>query len=85
MQDILPDRRRAARCVALSRCGIGRLGAIAGARVAWMAAEGLTSQEIAQALFVATKTVDSHLRRAYAKLGINSRKRRYRAWLETRA
>jgi DNA-binding CsgD family transcriptional regulator len=43
-------------------------------RVARMAAEGLTSQEIAQALFVTTKTVDSHLGHAYTKLGINSRK-----------
>ncbi|MGA9874622.1 MAG: helix-turn-helix transcriptional regulator, partial [Solirubrobacteraceae bacterium] len=43
-------------------------------RVARMAAEGLTSQEIAQALFVTTKTVDAHLSHTYAKLDINSRK-----------
>jgi hypothetical protein len=39
-----------------------------------MAAEGHTSQEIAQALFVTTRTIDTHLNHAYTKLGINSRK-----------
>lgn len=43
-------------------------------RVAQMAAEGRTSQDIAQALFVTTKTIDAHLNHTYAKLGINSRK-----------
>jgi DNA-binding CsgD family transcriptional regulator len=43
-------------------------------RVAQMAAEGRTSQEIAQALFVTTKTIDGHLNHTYNKLGINSRK-----------
>jgi hypothetical protein len=39
-----------------------------------MAAEGRTSEEIAQALFVTTKTIDTHLNHTYTKLGINSRK-----------
>ena len=39
-----------------------------------MAAQGRTSQEIAQALFVTTKTIDAHLNHVYAKLAINSRK-----------
>ena len=43
-------------------------------RVARMAAEGRTSQEIAQALFVTTKTIDTHLNHIYAKLSINSRR-----------
>jgi DNA-binding CsgD family transcriptional regulator/tetratricopeptide (TPR) repeat protein len=43
-------------------------------RVALMAADGRTSQEIAQALFVTTKTIDTHLNHTYSKLGINSRK-----------
>jgi DNA-binding CsgD family transcriptional regulator len=43
-------------------------------RVAVMAAEGRTTPEIAQALFVTTKTIDGHLNRTYMKLGINSRK-----------
>ena len=43
-------------------------------RVAQMAAEGRTSREIAQALFVTTRTIDVHLQHAYSKLNINSRK-----------
>jgi DNA-binding CsgD family transcriptional regulator len=43
-------------------------------RVAQMAAGGLTSREIAQALFVTTRTIDMHLQRSYSKLEINSRK-----------
>jgi DNA-binding CsgD family transcriptional regulator len=38
-----------------------------------MAAEGLTSREIAQALFVSQKTVETHLTQAYRKLGISAR------------
>lgn len=42
-------------------------------RVAAMAADGLTNREVAQALFVSAKTVEGHLRQAYAKLGITGR------------
>jgi DNA-binding NarL/FixJ family response regulator len=42
-------------------------------RVAELAAEGQSNREIAQALFVTTKTVDNHLGRTYTKLGITSR------------
>lgn len=42
-------------------------------RIATMAAEGLSSPQIAQALFVSLKTVETHLGHAYAKLGIHSR------------
>jgi DNA-binding CsgD family transcriptional regulator/tetratricopeptide (TPR) repeat protein len=42
-------------------------------RVAAMAAEGMTNREIAQALFVTTKTVEVHLGGTYRKLGIASR------------
>jgi DNA-binding CsgD family transcriptional regulator len=42
-------------------------------RVAAMAAEGLASREIAQALFVSEKTVETHLTQAYRKLGISAR------------
>jgi DNA-binding CsgD family transcriptional regulator len=42
-------------------------------RVAQLAADGMTNKEIAQALFVTVNTVETHLRRAYRKLGINSR------------
>ncbi|MGA2012803.1 MAG: helix-turn-helix transcriptional regulator [Solirubrobacteraceae bacterium] len=36
--------------------------------------DGLTNREIAQALFVTAKTVDTHLGHAYAKLDISSRR-----------
>ena len=43
-------------------------------RVCDMAADGMTNKEIAQALFVTTKTVELHLGNAYKKLGIGSRR-----------
>jgi DNA-binding CsgD family transcriptional regulator len=42
-------------------------------RVARLAADGLGNREIAQALFVTTKTVEVHLSSCYRKLGIGSR------------
>jgi DNA-binding CsgD family transcriptional regulator len=42
-------------------------------RVAGLAADGLSTPEIAQQLFVTVNTIESHLRHAYAKLGIHSR------------
>ena len=42
-------------------------------RVAEMAASGLTNRQIAQAMFVTTRTVEVHLTHAYQKLGITSR------------
>jgi DNA-binding CsgD family transcriptional regulator len=42
-------------------------------RVAELAAGGLSNPRIAQSLFVTVKTVEGHLRRTYAKLGIASR------------
>jgi DNA-binding NarL/FixJ family response regulator len=41
--------------------------------VAALAAEGALNREIAQALFVTEKTVETHLSHAYAKLGVRSR------------
>jgi DNA-binding CsgD family transcriptional regulator/tetratricopeptide (TPR) repeat protein len=43
-------------------------------RVSELAADGLTNREIAQALFISTKTVEFHLRNAYLKLSIRSRR-----------
>jgi ATP/maltotriose-dependent transcriptional regulator MalT len=43
-------------------------------RIVEMAARGATNPQIAQALFVTTKTVESHLANAYRKLGISSRR-----------
>jgi DNA-binding CsgD family transcriptional regulator len=42
-------------------------------RVAALASRGLANTEIAQALFVTTRTVETHLSGAYRKLGITSR------------
>lgn len=42
-------------------------------RVAELAAQGLSNREVAQVSFVAVKTVEMHLGRAYRKLGISSR------------
>ena len=42
-------------------------------RVAKFAADGLSNKDIAQALFVTTKTVEVHLSNVYRKLGIGSR------------
>lgn len=43
-------------------------------RVAQLAAAGSTNREIAQALFVTPKTVETHLARAFRKLGLSSRR-----------
>lgn len=42
-------------------------------RVVTLVAEGLTNRETAQRLAVSAHTVDSHLRRAFAKLGVSRR------------
>jgi DNA-binding CsgD family transcriptional regulator len=42
-------------------------------RVAGLVAEGRPTKEVAQALFVSPKTVEKHLSRIYAKLGVRSR------------
>ncbi len=41
--------------------------------VASLAGSGLSSQEIADRLFLSIRTVDNHLQKAYAKLGVNRR------------
>jgi DNA-binding CsgD family transcriptional regulator len=43
-------------------------------RVAQLAAEGISNNEIAQALFVTVKTVEAHLSGVYRKLDIQSRR-----------
>jgi DNA-binding CsgD family transcriptional regulator len=42
-------------------------------RVAALVAKGQTNAEVAAALFLAERTVSSHLTRVYAKLGVRSR------------
>jgi DNA-binding CsgD family transcriptional regulator len=41
--------------------------------VAHLAAQGLTSQAIAERLFISVRTVEGHLQNAYSKLGVNDR------------
>jgi len=42
-------------------------------RVAGMAATGMSNREIAQRLYVTTRTVEGHLTSVFRKLGIDSR------------
>jgi DNA-binding CsgD family transcriptional regulator len=42
--------------------------------VANLASEGLSSQAIADRLFVSVRTVEGHLHNAYGKLGVNERR-----------
>jgi DNA-binding NarL/FixJ family response regulator len=48
-------------------------------RIARLAADGLSNKAIAEQVFVSVKTVESNLKRAYAKLGISSRAQLARA------
>ncbi len=43
-------------------------------RITALAAQGRTNNQIAQALFITARTVETHLTSAYAKLGISSRR-----------
>jgi DNA-binding CsgD family transcriptional regulator/tetratricopeptide (TPR) repeat protein len=43
------------------------------AEIAQLAARGLSNREIAERLFVSVRTVEGHLHRLYAKLGVNDR------------
>jgi DNA-binding CsgD family transcriptional regulator len=42
-------------------------------RVAALVADGRTNREVAAALFIGERTVESHLTHIYAKLGVRSR------------
>jgi DNA-binding CsgD family transcriptional regulator len=71
----------AARWVERTRTELGRIGGrmredgltAAETRVARLVAEGRTNREVAAALFLSQKTVESHLSRIYAKLDVRSR------------
>lgn len=60
------------------RTGVLRL-TVSERRVAELAAEGRSNPEIAQALFVTRKTVETHLGHVYNKLGVSSRRELPRA------
>jgi len=51
-------------------------------KVAALAVDGLTNKEIADALFLSVKTVESNLTRIYAKFGIGSRRELRRSFAE---
>jgi DNA-binding CsgD family transcriptional regulator len=54
-------------------------------RIAQLAIEGMTNRQIAQALFITRKTVETHLERVFRKLGIHSRAELERALAEEEA
>jgi DNA-binding CsgD family transcriptional regulator len=51
-------------------------------RTAELVAQGLTNKEVAAALFVTPKTVETQLSRIYAKLGVHSRTALARRWVK---
>jgi DNA-binding CsgD family transcriptional regulator len=78
----------AATWIERARAELGRIGGrareegltAAERRVAVLVAEGRTNREVAAALFLGERTVETHLSHAYAKLGVRSRTELARAF-----
>ena len=71
--EVLIGEQRVAVKVELTQKERRRTEALTRARVARLAAEGLTAREISERLFISARTVEGHLMRAYTKLGVRDR------------
>ena len=71
--DALAERCEGATTPLLSRRGTGPMLTRREREIAGLAARGSADADIASSLGVSVRTVESHLHRAYAKLGITSR------------
>jgi DNA-binding CsgD family transcriptional regulator len=67
------DRARESTHVARLGSDLGAVLSEAELRVALAVARGLTTREAADELFLSARTVDAHLRRIFAKLGVSNR------------
>ncbi len=72
-RDSTPWRRSSARCASRQASGFATDNTGRRATLARLAADGLSSREIAARLYLSARTVENHLQRSYEKLGIKGR------------